>query len=263
MRKTLIDIYRHHALIIAMASREFTSRHISTLGGFIWSILNPLVTVAIYWFVFSVGFKVQGPSGMPFVLYFLCGLIPWMVANESLLNSISAISGNPHLVKKIAFPTEILPVVQLVASMFTHVILLVLLCVLILVMGHEITYRILMVFYYYAAMCALILGLSWMLSALNVFSRDVAQIVTVMLNLWFWVTPIAWVGDLIPHQYAWALNFNPMYFIVDGYRNAFLYSGPLFDNAVGHLYFWTIAVGCFWIGSNIFHRLKPEFPDML
>jgi len=248
---------------MAMAGREFTSRHISTLGGLIWSIINPLVTVTIYWFVFSVGFKVQGPSGMPFVLYFLSGLIPWMTTSETLLNSISAVSGNPHLVKKIAFPTEILPVVHLVASSITHIVLLAILLVLIIVMGHEITYRLLIVSYYYAAMCILVLGLSWVLTALNVFSRDIAQIVTVVLNLWFWLTPIAWASDLIPQQYAWVLNCNPMLFIVDGYRNAFLYSKPFFDNSVGHLYFWVIAIICFWLGAIIFHRLKPEFSDML
>jgi lipopolysaccharide transport system permease protein/teichoic acid transport system permease protein len=120
-----------------------------------------------------------------------------------------------------------------------------------------------MLLYYYAAMCTFVLGLGWALSALNVFSRDISQGVTAILNLWFWLTPIAWVSNLIPARYAWIVERNPMYFVVDGYRNVVLYAGGLFDNAVGHLYFWSIAIGCFMLGYAVFRRLKPDFPDVL
>lgn len=259
----LRNIYRHRTVITVMARREFATRYIGTFGGFIWSILNPLATVAVFWLVFSVAYKARGPSDTPFVLYFLCGLIPWLTFSEVLTNSISAVSSNPHFVKKIAFPTEILPIIHMIASTIAHVVLLAILLVFLVASNRDITYHVVTVLYYYTAMCVLILGLSWALSALNVFSRDVAQVVTVALNLWFWLTPIAWFGHFLPDEYTWVVAANPMYYVVDGYRNAFLFPGPLFHNAVGHLYFWAIALGCVWTGSYIFHRLKPEFPDVL
>ena len=107
----LTNIYRHRHMINIMARREFETRYVGTHGGALWAITHPLALVVIFWFVFSVGFKAQGPGNTPFVLYFVSGLVPWLMFNEVLGASTNGVTGNVHLVKKTIFPTEILPLV--------------------------------------------------------------------------------------------------------------------------------------------------------
>lgn len=115
-----------------MAVQEIRNRYAGTLAGSVWSIINPLMIIFIYWFVFSVGFKVRLAGTAPFIVVFLCGLIPWMMFNETLTTSANIVAGNAHLIKKTVFPAEILPVISLVASSISHGIMLIILMVLLL-----------------------------------------------------------------------------------------------------------------------------------
>ena len=125
----ILRMVTHRAIIKAMAVREIKTRYAGTLGGMVWSVVHPLMMILIYWFVFSVGFKIQPIGNVPFVIVFLCGLIPWATFSESLMASTNAIIGNPHLATKTIFPTEILPVVNIVASLISHGIMLVILII--------------------------------------------------------------------------------------------------------------------------------------
>ena len=126
------QVLRLRGLIWAMARREMAQRYAGTLGGLLWAVVQPLVTVAVYWFVFSVGFRAQGPQGLPFILYFLGGFIPWLFFQELLTSCASCVVGNAHLVKKTLFPIHVMPVILLTVSSITHAVLLLIFMVIIL-----------------------------------------------------------------------------------------------------------------------------------
>src|SRR4030042_5562551 len=126
-------IYLYRSMISAMVLREIQSRYIGTFGGLLWSIINPLMMILVYWFVFSVGFKVRPAGDIPFIVVFLCGLIPWLTFSEALVTSTNALNANAQLVTKTVFPTEILPFVYLLASLITHGIMLVILVIVLLI----------------------------------------------------------------------------------------------------------------------------------
>jgi ABC-type polysaccharide/polyol phosphate export permease len=254
------NIWRYREAIRVLAVRDFLARYVGTIGGPLWAIAHPLATVVIFWFVFSVGFKAQGPAGMPFVLYFVSGLIPWTLFSDVLNSSMNAVTANPHYVKKMVFPTEILPLVQLVSATFTHVILLLILFLIGWYYGYTPTLLSVQVIYYYVALSFLIVGFSWLLSALQVFHRDLGQ--GMILNLWFWLTPIVWVPDMI-HEYKWVLQYNPMYYVIEGYRESLLSGVPLWSNLKEIVFFWAITGTVLLSGAYVFRRLKPEFADML
>ena len=117
--------------------------------------------------------------------------------------------------------------------------------------------------YYLFAMSAFLLGLSWFFSALNVFFRDTSQIITVIVNMWFWFTPIVWVIDMVPPEYRYIIKLNPMYYIIAGYKASFVYHTPFWESAKLGLYFWVICLSVFLAGGYVFRRLKPEFADLL
>ncbi len=256
-------IYTYRSMIMAMAIREVQSRYIGTLGGLAWSIINPLMFIAVYWFVFSVGFKVQPAGGIPFIVVFLCGLIPWSMFAEALTTSTGAVNANGHLVTKTVFPTEILPVVYIIASLITHTIMLGIFIIVMLANNIPLSLYNFQFLYYLFGLLFFSLGLGWFFSALNVFYKDVGQTLSVALNMWFWFTPIVWLLDIIPVKYQYIIKLNPMFYIVDGYKSSFIYHLPFWHNSKEAIYFWIVCVCVFLIGAVTFKRLKPEFAEAL
>lgn len=259
----LKKLYKYRSVIKAMAVREIQSRYAGTLAGFVWSVVNPLMIILVYWFVFSVGFKVQPVGNVPFIVVFMSGMIPWTMFAETLMANTNAIIANAHLVKKTVFPTEILPIVNLAASFISHGIMLIILIVLLLLNNIPFSFYNLQILYYLAALSVFTIGLGWIFSALNVFYRDTGQILGVVINMWFWLTPVVWLMGIIPEKYQYIIKLNPMYYIVDGYKTSFIYHAPFWQNYKLGIYFWAIALLMFIIGGLTFRRLKPEFADVL
>lgn len=266
MIRTILAILREllqlRGMIWAMARRELAARYVGTVGGMVWAIVQPLATVVVFWFVFSVGFKAQGPNGSSFILYFLCGYIPWLFFSEVLQTSATAITGNAHLVKKTLFPTQILPLIQMASAGVAHAVLLAILAAAVLIRGKA-PFAMPQVVYYFGALCCLSLGLAWLLAAIQVFYRDVTQILGIVLNLWFWLTPIVWNEEIMPAEFHWAIDWNPMAHIVHGYRHSFLDAVPVWHDPAGALRFWLLALPVLLFGALVFRRLKPDFADVL
>lgn len=259
----LAKLYFCRGMIRAMAVRDIQSRYMGTFGGFVWFIIQPLSIALVYWFVFSKGFKVQPAGGIPFIVVFLAGLIPWSMFSEALNASTASINANVHLVTKAIFPTEILPVVSLVSSLFTHVLMMLIFIIIMLINKISFSFYNLQCLYYLFALSVFTLGLGWLLSAVNVFCKDVGQALGVVLNLWFWVTPIVWLQTILPPHYQFLLKFNPMYYIVDGYRSSLIYYSPIWHNPRQGLYFWIVCAFVFIGGALTFRKLKPEFAEVL
>lgn len=259
LRQVLI----HRDMIFALALRDLQSRYIGTLGGILWAFAHPLAIVAVFYFVFAVGFRAQGASGAPFILWFVCGLIPWFLFNDTLLAITNSITGNAHLVKKTIFPTEVLPLVHVVSSLFPHLIFMLVLVGMLFFFNVPFSVERLLVVYYLVCTVTFVLGLGWLLSALQVFYRDIAQGLTILLNLWFWATPIVWSQEIVPAAYRSLLSFNPMFYIVEGYRGLLIYNTSIWPTMRETAYFWTVNLCVLVLGIYVFRRLKPEFADVI
>jgi len=255
-------LYRYRRVIWAMAKHDMASRYVGTIGGVFWAVLHPALTVLIYWFVFAVGFKAQGPAGMPFILYFISGLVPWIFFSEVLLSSTNAVTANSSLIKKTFFPSEVLPLVHFVSSSFSHLVLLFILFILAWSYGYGPRFTVIQLIYYYGALGCFLLGLSWLVGSLQVFHRDLGQAISAVLNLWFWLTPVVWSPELIPPKFRVILELNPIYYVVDGYRS--LMTGvPFWQHWLEALYFWSVTGPVLLLGAYVFRRLKPDFADVL
>ena len=254
---------QHRDMIFALALRELQSKYIGTLGGLLWAFVHPLAIVSVFYFVFAVGFRAQGPSSTPFILWFVCGLIPWFYFNDTLQAITNSITGNAHLVKKTIFPTEVLPLVKVIASLFPHLIFMLTLVGMLVFFNVPFLPERLLVIYYLLCTITLVLGLGWLLSALQVFYRDIAQALTIILNLWFWATPIVWSQEIIPPEYRSLLSFNPFFYIVEGYRGLLIYNTTHWPSIQETAYFWCINLMVLFMGIYVFRRLKPEFADVI
>jgi len=259
----LLILYNRRSLIIQMAKRDIESTHVGSLLGFFWTFINPLVMIFVLWFVFSIGFKSTPRGNVPFVVWLTAGMCIWNAFVETLNGATTSIVSSPHLVKKMVFPLSILPVVKLVGSFITHSIFLFFLVVLIVVQGLPFSPYWLQAAYYFVAMSAIALGLGWITSSINIFARDTAQIVGVVTQIGFWGTPIFWDLSIMPSRYHVLVKLNPMFYIVQGYRDSFIYSVPFWHHWEMTLYFWVLTGIILSIGAMVFLRLRPHFADVL
>lgn len=250
-------------MIRALALRDFQSRYAGTIAGSLWTLAHPIAIVAVFYFVFSIGFKAKAPDGVPFILWFAVGLMAWFYFNDGLVSIANSVVKNAHLVKKTVFPVEILAIIQIVSALFPHLVFLVVITAVLLINQVPLEGFRLLVFYFMFCTTVLLLGLGWLISALEVFYRDISQALTIVMNLWFWMTPIVWDSRMMPNEYHWLFLFNPMYYIVDGYRGILIYAQPKWPEPTETILFWAITLGLLALGSAVFRSLKPEFADVL
>lgn len=257
----LIFLQRH--LIASMAKREVATQYVGSLLGFIWTFINPLVMIFVFWVVFSVGFKVQPTNNVPFVVWLTCGMAPWFIFSEIVSGSAGAVVSNAPLIKKTLFHSHILPVIKIFSSLITHCVFLVVLIGLIIFQKMPFSWYYFQFLYYLFGLSVLALGLGWAVSALNPFLRDIAQIVGVVLQVGFWATPIFWDIHIMPAKIQMIFKLNPMFYIVQGYRDSFIYFKPFWMHPLQTLYFWAITGTILVAGALIFKKLKPQFADVL
>lgn len=256
-------IWQKRQLIIGMAKRELRSQYVGSFLGVFWAIIHPLVMITVFWFVFSVGFKAKPMNEVPFVVWLTAGLAPWFLFSEIVNGGTNTVVAHAHLIKKTIFYPQILPLVKICSALVIHFVFIVVLLVLILCQRIPVSLFIFQAAYYLVALLVLALGLSWMLSAVNVFIRDVAQLVSVSLQVGFWVTPIFWDIHMMSPKVQWFLKLNPVYYIVLGYRESFIAGVPFWSHPLYMAYFWCCAFLCLFLGAFVFRRLKPQFPDVL
>lgn len=256
-------VIQRRQLIVSMALRELRSQYVGSFLGVFWTFIHPIVMIAVFWFVFSVGFKAKPMSDVPFVVWLTAGLAPWFIFSEIISGSTSIIVANAHLIKKTIFYPQILPLIKMCASLVTHCVFLIVLFLLILFQGLELSFWFFQGLYYLFALLFFTLGISWMLSALNVFIRDVAQLISVVLQVGFWVTPIFWDINMMSERVQWVLKLNPVYYLIQGYRDSFIAHIPFWERPLYSLYFWCCACFMFVFGAFVFRKLKPQFSDVL
>ncbi len=260
LRETSILI----SLIWDLAKNDFQTKYAGSFLGVAWSVIQPLITILVYWIVFQYGLKVSMANmDVPYILWFMTGMIPWLFFADCVGNGVNCLKEYNYLVKKILFPVEILPMVKLVASLFVHVVFIILLTVLCMVYNTFFEIRIFQVLYF--AICLSLIIYIWLMfsSSILVFFKDFGQVIQIVLQVGMWATPILWDYHRIPEQYLWIMEINPLFYIVEGYRGAFLGSSGIYPSAFRFWYFWISSLIMLFLSIYVFAKLKKHFADIL
>ncbi len=256
-------LIKRRYLIVSLAKREVINRYVGSLLGFIWTIINPLITILVFWVIFSVGFKVTPVKNVPFVVWLTAGMAAWFVFADIISGATNSIIENGQLIKKTVFPAAILPIVKIISCLVIHGVFVVILLGLIVTLKIPVSLYYLQFFYYLFCLLMLSLGLSWGLAALNVFIRDTSQIVEVVLQLGFWATPIFWNLEIMPTRLQKFFKLNPMFYIVQGYRDSFINGKPFWSYPYLTIYFWVVTLILLVAGALLFKKLRPQFAEAL
>ena len=257
-------LYIQRGLILNFVVRDLKARYVGSFMGLFWSVIHPIVLLVSYTFVFSVIFGIRpqpdaGTTSFPLLLF--CSILPWLFFQDTLQRSSTIIIDNANLVTKTLFPSEILPLVILLSSFVNHLIgFAILLCIIFFVLG-KVSVFILLIPVYLFLLMLFTLGISWFVSSLNVFVRDISQVLSVILTFWFWFTPIFYATNRFPPKLLFLINFNPLAHIVTGYRDCLLRMRMPDLNILAILGLASLAV--FVLGGLFFRKTKREFVDVL
>ena len=261
-----MELFQNRHLIWKLAKNDFKKRYAGSYMGAVWAMLQPVVTVAMYYIVFD---KImgngagRGSGDIPFVLFLTAGLVPWFYFSEALNNGTNAMLEYNYLVKKVVFKISILPIIKIIAATFIHVFFVCILLVVAAIYGYYPTIYTIQIVYYSACLFIFVLALCYTTCSVVVFFRDLSQIINIALQIGMWATPILWDINGLDSKWVFILKLNPLVYIVNGYRSAICEREWFFQDFFSTMYFWIVTVVLFGIGAAIFKRLKVHFADVL
>lgn len=259
MWEDLKELYRFRALIKALVTRHLAVRYRGSVLGFLWSFLNPLCLMLVYTLVFQYYIRFDNVGN--YTIFLFCGLLPWIWLSSGLIESTNSIVSSGHLITKSMFPAHVLPVVTVLTTLVNFVLSLPLLFIFMLIAGLEFHWTIALLPLVVIGQVLLLLGFSLMLSALNVFYRDVQHIVANLLTFVFFLCPILYPRSQVPEGLQFTLDYNPLAQLTMFYQ-AILLDGVL-PSLFGVVYFCLFAGALLWIGNRVFHQYRETFAELL
>jgi lipopolysaccharide transport system permease protein len=254
----------HHGFLLKeLVRRDLQSRYRGSLFGFLWAFVHPLWQLALLWVVFSVILRVPltGERTASFPVFLFSGLVPWLGFAESLLRSATVVVEHSGLVRKLRFPSELLVVSSVASALVHQFVALGIFAVWQGVAGEPAWARLPWLLFGLAAQIGLALGIGWAASAMQVFFRDVAQALGIVLQAWFYLTPIVYPLSLIPERLRPWMALNPMATVVQSFRTVLLGGPPPTAGAAAALA--GTALVTLALGWALFRRLRPAFADEL
>ena len=243
--------------------RDLKHRYVGSIGGFLWSVIHPVVLLVSYTFIFGVIFRMNmGPEfgTNSFAIFVLCGLLPWMLFSDTIVRNCSVISDNAPLITKTVIPAEMLPIAITISNLIHHLIGVGILLA-VMTVFYTVHFSALWIVLYMVMLLMLAQGLGWIVAGLHVFVRDTIQALQIVMLLWFYFTPVLYTMELVPENLRVVARLNPMALIVTGYRNALLDLTQPSGGQIAVVLAASVAV--FIVGALFFRQTKPVFPDVL
>ena len=261
------EIARKRRLIWDLSKADFKKRFVGSYFGVVWMFGQPMVTVLIYFFVFQIGFKNEPPvPGAPYVLWLVPGIVPWFFFSEALNNMTGCLQEYNYLVKKVVFQVEILPLMKLISCLMVHGFFVLILFLVFVCYRWTPFFTWIQIAYYSFAASMLAFGIGYFTCAVQVFFKDMAQIVSICLQFGMWLTPIMYHETMFEKSAPWAipiLKMNPFYYVCVGYRDSMLTGNWFWERPRLTLFFWIVTLAVLLMGLRMFKRLRPHFSDVL
>jgi lipopolysaccharide transport system permease protein len=260
----LSSLIRYRGFVFSSIRNEFVARFARSHLGGLWMIIHPLAQVAIFALVLSSVLAAKLPgieSKHVYALYLMSGILAWSLFSEVIGRCLTLFIEKGNLMKKISFPRITLPAIVVGSSLLNYVLLFLALLLVFAILGHRSNLSMLWLLPLTFTLVALSLGIGLVLGVLNVFVRDVGQVVPIILQAWFWFTPIAYPVNIIPQQFKSLVVFNPMYTIVTAYHDVLVYGKSPEPQQLAII--TALSVGLLLLGLFLFRRASAEMVDAL
>lgn len=263
MKNTLKKLKSNSEFVFQFAMDAFKTKYAGSGLGIAWAFLQPIITMVLYWFVFELGFKSQPVDNFPFILWLMSGLIPWFFVSEAVTNATASLIDYDYLVKKVVFNIRILPLAKVVSTLLVQGALLIFMTIFFIALGYYPDFYWLQLPIYIAYMIILASAVSYITATLYVFFKDTVQVVGIVTQIIFWLTPIVWDFEQMPEAVRRVLVYNPVYYVITGYRNALIYKQGFGQSLPMILYYWVINIALLFLGLKLFDKCRDHFADVL
>ena len=250
------NLYQYRELLKTNVKKEIRGKYKGSFLGVLWSFLNPLLMVLVYALVFSAILKQDIPN---YVIFLIVGVIPWNFFTTVIMQGTNCIWINGGIIKKVYFPREILPVSVVLAGLVNFLISCVIIFIFVLFSGMGFSIHLIWLPLIAILQTLFSLGLLFILSAVDVYVRDVEYLINFLISLLFYATPIVYTVDLFPESVRWILYLNPMTHFIDAYRSIFYYQTA--PSLMSILYISLFAVFFLVFGYMIFRKLEKGFAE--
>lgn len=262
------SLVRHSFLLKELVRRDFQGRYAGSVFGALWSFANPLWLLLLYTFVFSTVMKISlvGERSENFGIWMFCGILPWMAIAESMTRGVTTITDNANLVKKLGFPSRVLVVSVVLSSLLHEAVAAIVFVVVLAILGEADFVSLGWLLPAVILQFGMTLGIVSLVASVQVFFRDVAQVLGMLMNAWFFLTPIVYPLYLAEEAHptlAAALLYNPLTSLVELYRCAFLGGGMTAELAWGVARLSVVAAVLAGVGMVVIRRLESSFSDVL
>jgi teichoic acid transport system permease protein len=259
------DHIRNFYLILRLSIFELKSSSTNLYLGMLWEVLNPLILISIYWFVF--GFGIRGGeevNGIKYLPWMISGITVWFFISQALLQGSKSIYSRIKVIAKMNFPMSVIPSYVITSRFYQHLILMGIVMVILSLYGYLPSIYSLQLPYFMIANFALLISISLITSTLATIIRDVQMIIQSVVRVLLYLTPILWTTDKLPGSIQTLLKANPIYYIIEGYRSALLGVNWYFiENPLYTLYFWIIVFIFMLAGSMLHLKFSKRFVDLL
>lgn len=256
------QIYKNRLILAELTKRDFRIRYVQNVFGLSWAILEPLAMMLILWFVFTY-LRAPRNTEYPFALYLLTGLIAYDMFNKTINTTTKSIRNFSFLINKLNFRLALLPLVKIVNEVVIHLIILAIVMVIMLFYRMEPSLYWLQVFYYMFSAVVMLIGISWFTSSVVLFFPDITFFTSICMRVLFFLTPIFWSIERFPQEYLIPIKLNPLYYLVNGYRESLLFHQGFWEHPLLTLYFWGLSLIFLILGVVVFRRLRPHFADVI
>lgn len=252
-------------LLWQMTLKDFRSKYVGSLMGIFWTVINPILLLLIFSFVFTVVFKAKFGEQAGFgsnALYILAGILPWMAFQEGIARASTVLLEHRNLITRVRFPGEVLPGVSILSGLMGQLIGFIILVILASVYMSGPGRSLWLLPLLFIIQFAFSLGLAWAVAAFSVYLRDILHLIPVLLLVWMLGTPIFYPASLVPEKYQLLININPIAHLVSAYRHIII-EGTGSYPLEGMIILAAFAASSLVIGGLIYRRLSPGFADRL
>lgn len=257
-------IWDYRYFIVTSVQADFRSRVARSRLGFLWLVIAPLAQIITYAFVLSSIMSQRLPgidNKFSYALYLMAGFQGWLLFVEIMTRNLGVFIENGNVLKKISFPRIALPLVVVISSIINNLIFFVVLLAVFLLTGFPVGLNLLWLPVLLVVNAALAAGIGVTLGVLNVFMRDIGQVVPIVIQFLFWMTPIVYVKDILPPAFQSIIRLNPLYWLVENYHRIMVYDQRPDFAVLGILF--LIAVVFIGLGLFLFRKASPEMVDVL
>ena len=257
-------LVKNRHLIYQMIKREVIGRYKGSAMGLLWSFFNPILMLMVYTFVFSVIFKARWPgvtNNLEFAGILFAGLIVYSLFSECISRAPSLILSNVNYVKKVVFPLDILPWIALGSSLFHAFISIVVLLGFMLVLSGSLHWTVILFPVIVLPLLLLTIGISWVLSSLGTYIRDIGQGIGIVIMAMMFMSPIFYPATAFPESYRIFFYFNPLTFIIEQSREVLLWGHM--PNWEGLGIYFIVSLFVAWLGFAWFQKTRRGFADVL